>query len=145
MRVAASSPAWLTRRADERKARCSAVRGFLPLEEVVDLEFGGGDDGLVLGVVEGLLTCEELVSGEAGEERKRAAHCRTCLVAARAGLVAGRSIMAVIVFLVFRVEETLAMRLWNLMLHGPDETDGKAVSSGEMRRGRVKDGTETRF
>lgn len=94
MRVAASSPAWFTRRADERKARCSAVRGFLPLEELVDdLEFGGGGTGLALGVVEGLWTCEELVSGEAGEEKKRAAHCRTCLVAARAGLVAGRSIM----------------------------------------------------
>jgi hypothetical protein len=122
MRVAASSPAWLTRRADERKARCSAVRGFLPLEELVDLEFGGGDDGLVLGVVEGLLTCEELVSGEAGEERKRAAHCRTCLVAARAGLVAGRSIMAVIFRLLFRVEAKRGLRIWVLMLHGPKVT-----------------------
>lgn len=143
MRVAASSPAWLTRRADERNSRCSAVRGFLPLEFVDDdLEFGGGDVELVLGVVEALLTLEELVSGEAGEERKRAAHCRTCLVAARAGRVAGRSIMAVIVFLIFRVEARTAMRLWRIRCC----TDWmksmvRVVSSGEIRRGRVKVGT----
>ena len=29
MSVAASSPAWFTRRAEERNLRCSAVRGFL--------------------------------------------------------------------------------------------------------------------
>lgn len=91
------------------------MRGFLPLEFVVDEDLecgGGGDVGLVLGVVEASLTFEELVSGEAGEdESKRTAHCRACLVAVKAGRVAGRSIMAVIVFLSSWVEERLIARL----------------------------------
>lgn len=43
MSVAASSPAWLTRRADERKSRWACVRGLRRL--VVPVEDDGDGDG----------------------------------------------------------------------------------------------------
>lgn len=37
MRMAASSPVWLTRRAEERKARCSGVRWWMGVVVVGDV------------------------------------------------------------------------------------------------------------
>jgi hypothetical protein len=39
MRMAASSPVWLTRRAEERKARCSGERGRMGLEVFEEASF----------------------------------------------------------------------------------------------------------
>ena len=54
MSVAASSPAWLTRRAAERKSRCSLVRGLsLPLGGALDEEAWPspfGEEGMSVGV-----------------------------------------------------------------------------------------------
>jgi len=54
MRVAASSPAWLTRSAEDRKARWDSVKAFLGLalsEVARSLWSGGGGGGVVVVVV----------------------------------------------------------------------------------------------
>jgi len=46
MRMAASSPVWLTRRAEVRKARCWALRGRMGLDVWVEAaEESSGEDG----------------------------------------------------------------------------------------------------